>query len=199
MMPMNSDFLDINFCKAPFTFVPVDGYTQIWNASERTRIGVYLWCIPVDGILLIKYVGTTWDRRGFEGRLSTELKDWRRGRYCVPVDLEEFKRGRRIELANPPAGHLEIELRELQPLYRIVLAPLASDRECRHVEASILRMLSDNRLTSQYLSNTKRGRPALVPRLRFCSELPLVGLTVSVPEWMTSFAERAPDVRCVPS
>lgn len=58
--------------------------------------GVYLWCFEHRGAYFITYVGMTVGRTGFTGRLWTELKDWRAGRYAAGVDLERFTTGQRV-------------------------------------------------------------------------------------------------------
>ncbi len=128
-----SDYLDVTFIASPFTFVEVPGLRLLWDVLERRARGVYLWCIEFDGAFLVNYVGKTSDKRGFEARLWTELTDWRAGRYWTPVDVEAFKRGHRIPLDDVARNHLQRELAELQPLYRILLAPIPEDRHCLQV------------------------------------------------------------------
>jgi hypothetical protein len=174
--------LKVEFWPTPFTFVEVPGLVQLWHAPERLHKGVYLWCIELNGGYLVNYVGKTTDKGGFETRLGTELKDCRLGRYTKMVDLEAFKQGRRIVLDSPLPGHLERQNSKLEPVYRILLAPIDSDADCRQVESTIVSTLKRNPFTEQFVANGKGYRPKVFLKVQF-AELPrIIGLNCSVPE-----------------
>jgi hypothetical protein len=152
---VNSPFLLV---PRPYTFVPVTGHVQLWDAPERRSKGVYLWTIEHAGEYCINYVGKTSCRGGFEVRIWQELKDWRKGRYLLsPVDLDAFTRGERLLLADRPYGHHQRELALLEPLYRIFLIPIdadaETDRQCRSVENSIVNALRANSIYFAFLAN----------------------------------------------
>jgi hypothetical protein len=177
LMPM----LNVEFWATPFTFVEVPGLVQLWHAPERLHKGVYLWCIELNGAYLVNYVGKTTDRGGFETRLNTEIRNCRRGRDTKKVDLEAFKRGKRIVLESSPPGHLERQNNELEPAYRIFLVPIESDADCRQVESTIVKALKQNPVTEQFLANGKGYRPKVFPKVLF-AELPkIIGLNCPVP------------------
>ena len=173
--------LDVTFLPDAYTFVPVPEHTELWHTIERWKKGVYLWCIEYASSYLVNYVGKTTNRHGFESRLWTELKDWRKGRHCLPVDIEAFKRGSRISLAHPPTDHLKRELAALEPLMRILLAPMEHDTDCIQAESTIVNALRRNPFTYQFLANgdkDKKYNPKPSPGIRFVECPSIIGITV---------------------
>lgn len=173
------EYMDVCIDRQPYTFVAVDGLTQVWHAPERQSMGVYLWCIDWRGSFLVNYVGKTSGQSGFEGRLWSELKDWRAGRYCTPVDVDAFKRGTRIELP-PGAGDHERELRELEPLYRILLAPVKDPALCTQLESAFVNALRSHEFAFQFLCNRDKRtkyRPKPSPIVRILDAPPIVGIS----------------------
>ena len=88
--------ITVAFDPEPYTLVAVEGFRQVWDASQPEASVVYLWCIEYEAAYLVNYVGKTWNSRGFAYRLWPELQEWRSGYYKGRVDLEAFRRGRRI-------------------------------------------------------------------------------------------------------
>jgi hypothetical protein len=179
----------LEFCATPFTFIAVNGLSQLWESPLRHRCGVYLWCIEYDGAFLINYVGQTSGKSGFEGRLGAELKDWRDGRYWTPVEIEQFKSGKRVVLSNPPPDQRQRQLAEIQPLYRILLAPI-DDRSCRMpAENLLVNKLCEQTGTRQFLANAgnlDRYRPHPILKIEIVSTVPLIGITVPVPSELSA-------------
>ncbi len=162
---------------------------QVWHAPERKSWGVYLWCIEYHGEYLVNYVGKTTSSGGFENRLWTELRDWRNGRYWTPVDLEAFKNGKRILLPNPPPNHrqivLDLHLKEIEPLCRILLAPIREKSNCRRVENEIVHRLRAHGAAFQFLSNLdKHTKYPHDPAVEIPSpgNPPIIGLTAPIPQ-----------------
>lgn len=174
----------IEFPYAPRSFVPAPGAVEVWNAPERSSIGIYLWCFEVDGRLWVNYVGKTSAKSGFEGRLWQELKDWRAGRYLPPpVDLDEFLKGRRIMVPERTPAHFAREISLLVPRCRLMMAPLACDADCLLWEGILVNQLRRSDATYSFLANRDKGtgyrRGAEVEAVIRC-EQPLVGLNVPV-------------------
>ena len=185
-VPCSGDILNVTFFDAPTTFVEVPGYQTVWEmpVSRRQAIGVYLWCIDYEGAWLVNYVGKTSARGGFESRLWTELSDWRAGRYCTPVDVAAFARGRRVVVPQYPDFVTE-QVAALCPLYRLLLAPLKSDRECIQVESTIVDVLRRTPATYQFLGNADKARKyrsALTPIVRFNNPPAVIGITAPIPQ-----------------
>lgn len=175
--------LDIVFSPDAYTFVRVGGQATLWNSPERRKKGVYLWCIEHQGALLTNYVGKAWNSAGFNGRLSQEFKEYSRGQYCTPVDVDAFKRGIRRQLpCRMSREQLELEFREIVPLYRILLIPLNSGDESMDVENTIVHTLCQDAATSQFLCNKDKDSYRRRAELKFSADSPpIVGLTTPVP------------------
>jgi hypothetical protein len=170
----------VEFDVEPYTFVSVPHFCEVWNAPMRKSPVVYLWCIEYERNYLVDYVGKTSDSRGFDYRLWPELCSWRNGE-CPRVNVEEFKRGRRVEIASCDQDQLTHELRELEPLYRILIARM-SEQYCRRVENEIAHRLQRNPATCQFLCNKNSypNDPAMqIPPSR---NPRIIGITVPVPE-----------------
>lgn len=176
--------IPVTFAPEPYTFCAVQGLRQVWGAPERKSWGVYLWCVEYHGAYLVNYVGKTTDRRGFEGRLWDELRYWRDGCSWKPVDLEAFKLGRRVPLPIAPPNQLRRELEELEPLYRILLAPIPEKLNCPRVESEIVHRLRENEATSQFLCNDRHKRYPHDPAVEILppANPPIIGLTVPIPQ-----------------
>jgi hypothetical protein len=177
-------FLDVRITQTPLTLVDVPGYQTVWKAPEREHKGVYLWCVDYRDALLASYVGKTSDHRGFGARLWTELCDWRKGRYCPPVEIDAFMRGERLTIATPEPGHLTRELAALEPITRVLLAPLASDQECVQLESFIVNELRRHPFTFHFLGNLDKTRKYNLkpsPVVRIISAPPIIGLTAPIP------------------
>jgi hypothetical protein len=175
--------LTVTFEETPGTFVDVPACRTIWQHPCCKRIGVYLWCIEYESKWLVNYVGKASGATGFDGRLSTEFKDWKAGRYSEPVDIDAFKRGRRTILERYE-GWVNHQLAELAPLYRVFLAPLETDADCRQVENTIVHLLRRDRSTLLFLANqnpTKGYRPKPIPIVRFAQTPAIIGLTAPIP------------------
>src|SRR4051812_46849022 len=99
---MDSSAIGVNFLPSSVTFETVPGFSTAWTIPERRLNGVYLWCIEYEDAFLVNYVGKTFSKSGFEGRLWTEFKDWQAGLYCKPVDIAAFKQGKRVILEEYP-------------------------------------------------------------------------------------------------
>jgi hypothetical protein len=169
----------LHFPHPPRSFVPVDGLTTVWNAPERTRLGIYLWCFEIDGLLWVNYVGKASGKDGFSGRLWTEFKDWKAGRHLPPpVDLDAFLRGERINIESRTPAHFARELDLLVPRRRILMAPLEDKDDCLLFEGALVNQLRKHPRLFAFLANRdkkgyRRGRD--LP-LEVVSESQLVGL-----------------------
>jgi hypothetical protein len=180
---MNSPIskIPVAFDPEPYTFVAVERFRQVWDAPERKSSVVYLWCIKHQGDYLVNYVGKSWDNRGFEYRLWPELRDWRKGR-CVRVDVEAFKRGRRIEVpASPDPEQLKHELREIESLYRILLARIP-EKDCCRVENQVVHRLQEDPATSQFLCNKNLYPHDPAVEILSQGNPRIVGLTAPIPQ-----------------
>ncbi len=180
----SSPTIRVTFNPEPYTFRPVQNLRQIWSVPDRKLCGVYLWCIEYHGYYLVNYVGKTSGQRGFEGRLWDELRFWRDGCKWKPVDLEAFKAGKRILLPMAPPNGLKRELEELEPLYRILLAPLPRASDCPRVENEIVFRLCADDATSQFLCNDKPKKYPHDPAVEVIAkeEPKIIGLTVPIPQ-----------------
>jgi hypothetical protein len=136
-MSLSTRQICITFAPCPYTFCKIEKLQQVWDAPELKDCGIYLWCIEYQGAYLVYYVGKTTGKRGFEGRLWTELRDWRGGRCWIPVDLEAFKIGKRIVMPHISPNQLKNQLEALEPLYRIILAPILEKSDCLKVETPL--------------------------------------------------------------
>lgn len=148
----------LHFPFPPRTFVDVPGFSTIWKASERTAIGIYLWCIEVEGTLRVNYVGKTSGATGFDGRLRTEFRDWRKGLYSRTVDLDAFLAGRVVLLTETPADYLERKVTRLVPRYRILMAPAERKEDCLRLEGAVVNRLRGDPAAFAYLANGDRDR-----------------------------------------
>lgn len=96
-------------------------FTAKWSQPIWNQGGIYLWSIRHQNGYLVSYVGQT---TFFSRRIwDQEYKRWKKG-LDVHVDIDQWKAGRRIELHNSPAGHIQREIKELTPLIRLWLIPL---------------------------------------------------------------------------
>jgi hypothetical protein len=185
--PINSSSRKISvvFALKPYTLCPVRGFQQVWEAFARYSCGVYMWCIEYESSYLVNYVGKTTSKGGFESRLWTELRDWKNGLYPETVDVDAFKRGRRIVLSSPDPRQVRRQFPDLEQLIRILLAPIPETSDCCPAENEIVYRLRKNEATFQFLSNGDRFTkyphdptveivPANNPRI--------IGLTVPVPQ-----------------
>jgi hypothetical protein len=179
--------LYVNFGPQALAFIDVAGLSVPWKAPEGKAKGVYLWCVSYEGAWLVNYVGKAGGSGGLGARLRQEFNEWRAGLYCTPVDLPMFKRGRRTvvpEYQDWKARQFE----ELSSHYRLLLAPLRTDRECRHVESTIVDRLRRIPATCQFLANRdlhKAYRPATNPRVVIGEQPPIIGLNADVPPGLT--------------
>ncbi|MDZ4831431.1 MAG: hypothetical protein SGJ09_14690 [Phycisphaerae bacterium] len=149
----------LHFPHPPRSFVAVDGVTTVWDAVERKRFGIYLWCFEIDGAHWVNYVGKTSSSAGFDGRLWTELKDWQAGRYLPPpVVLDEFLCGRRTTLPARPKGHFAREIELLVPRCRLLMAPLENKDDCLLLEGAIVNRLRRHGRTFQFLADRDKDR-----------------------------------------
>ena len=194
---------DFDLCclPQPYTFVPVRGFQELWYAPERERQGVYLWTVEYENGFLINYVGKTAGKkpgsRNFGLRLCEEFCYWKLG-HDKPVDIEAFKRRRRVQLKRRPVGHTEREIAELAPMYRIWLIPLEQDTDCCQVEDTLVDTLrrSQNRDAFQFLGNGDKKtkyHPRPFPVVRPTVFPPLIGWSTPVP---ASLFGAADEVEC---
>lgn len=166
-----------------YTFVPVEGYKTYSDAPCCAQSGVYLWCIECEGEFVANYVGMTTGAGGMRARLRTEHNDWVRGRHrSTTVDVDAFKRCRRVVLPDPNPEMFARATKELEPLWRILVAPLPSNH-CKPVESALVNLLRGHPATMAFLGNRDkdrgyRQRPALAFQL---DAPPIVGITVAVP------------------
>jgi hypothetical protein len=169
--------ISVVFGREPYTLIPVPGFRYLRDAPKSW--GVYLWCIDYHGAYLVNYVGKTWDQNGFWARNRSQLAYWRNGN-CQCADIEAFKRGRR-KIVPFSQEQLAIELRELEPLYRILLATVEKP-DILSVENEVTHRLQSDPATYQFLCNktpypydsTVEILPQLNPRI--------IGLTVPIPD-----------------
>lgn len=171
----------LRFPHPPRTLVPVDGLVPVWEATERTERGIYLWCFEIDGLLWVNYVGKTSSQAGFRSRLWTEFKDWKAGRYLPPpVDIDALLRGERVGVNERTPEHLTRELAVLVPRCRILMAPLASKDECLFLEGAVVNTLRRNPTLFSFLANRDKARGYRRGRdvtLEVESVVPIAGLT----------------------
>ena len=186
--------IPLTFGPAPYTFVPVAGFSELWQAPLRASRGVYLWCFEFEGALLVNYVGKAGGSGGFETRLRTEHRDWERGFHNAVVDIDLLKRGvyRAFQTSMTPE-HLRDQLRELRPLYRLILIPLQTDAECRGVEAGLVQLMRKDADVFQFLANKDKSRGYKKPcSLAFPSDAPsLIGMTAAIPRSLREAVNRA--------
>jgi hypothetical protein len=169
------------FDQEPYTLVDVKGFRQVWSAPERKSPVVYLWCIECQGDYLVNYVGKTWDKRGFDYRLWSQLLYWRND-HCDRCDVEAFKGGRRIVVPkSQDPDQLKRELRELEPLYRIFLARLPQEH-CLRVENEIVYRLQKEQATFQFLCNKNAYPNDPGVEIPSQSNPRIIGLTVPIPQ-----------------
>jgi hypothetical protein len=161
----------------PFNFI------DKWSHPLWKRCGVYLWSIEHRGAYLASYPGQCFGTtRNFDCRIWEEFKWWKSGQDW-PVDIEQYKRGVRIELPKPPPpGHTEREVGELMPLIRLWLMPLQTKDECDQAENWLVAELCKHPLTRQFLANRKpeRYRPdsSWPVRIEASQSFRVLGLTV---------------------
>ncbi len=131
----------------PFNFI------DKWSDPLWKRCGVYLWTIEYRGAYLASYAGQCFKGgSNFDIRIWQELKWWKSGQDW-PVDIEQYKQGRRVELAMRPEGHTTREFAELMPLFRIWLMALDTKSECDQAERWLVAQLCKHPLTRQFLAN----------------------------------------------
>ena len=174
--------LEVRFLPEPFSFVPVTGLTPIWEAPERGERGVYLWCVEHGDAFLVRYVGATLGADagdGGETRVDTELTGWRRGRPNVAISLDAMLRGTRVHMPRAKDADEDLEVRALEPKYRILLAPLASDEACHQAERAIVATLRRHPFTAEALGQPAEDVEAPVS-LRFVEAPAIIGLTAAV-------------------
>lgn len=182
-LPVNPPIckIPVAFDPEPYTLVPVQRFRQVWSAPERKSSVVYLWCIEYHGDYLVNYVGKTWDNRGFDYRLWSQLLYWRND-HCDRCDVEAFKGGRRIVVPkSQDPEQLRRELRELEPLYRIFLARIPQEH-CLSVENEIAHSLQGNPATSQFLCNKNPYPHDPAVEILPQGNPPIIGLTVPIPQ-----------------
>lgn len=160
----------------PFNFV------DKWSHPLWKRQGVYLWSIEHQGVYLASYVGqTSGSSSNFDRRIWQEFNWWKSGRD-YPVDIEEYKAGRRRELAVRPDGHLERELAELKPILRLWLMPLESKAECDQAERWLVAELCKDAVARQFLANRNPERYQPDPRwpvqIQAGPTFRIIGLTI---------------------
>jgi len=171
----------VAFDPEPYTLVAVQGLRQVWEAPNRKSPVVYLWCIEYGTNYLVNYVGKTWNKRGFDHRLWSQLLYWRND-HSDRCDIEAFKSGTRIVIPKSQAPEqLRCELQEIEPLYRIFLARLPKEH-CISVENEITYRLQKESATSQFLCN--RNTYPHNPTVEISPEgnPPFIGLTVPIPQ-----------------
>jgi len=158
-----------------------------WRDPLWKRCGVYLWSIEHRDGYLASYAGQCFGgSTNFEIRIGQEFKWWKSGKDR-PVDIDQWKRGVRVELPMPPPpGHTAREIVELKPLIRLWLIPLATQVECNQAERWLVAELCKHPMTRQFLSNQKpesgRYRPDLTwpVRIDAPSSFQIFGLTAPI-------------------
>lgn len=178
--------LILDISPRPYTLVPHPELPLLWEAPQGTDRGIYLWCVEVEGLYLVNYLGKTWSQGGFAARLKQELTLWFSEEERI--DLTLFKRGvRRFlppESCTPDARAAEEAA--LLPLYRILLITLDSHELTRRVEGTLIRTLASNPATHQFLCNKDKHRECTTIPLGFSScSAPVLGLNAPVPEWLS--------------
>jgi hypothetical protein len=179
--PMNSfvSKIQVLFDSEPYTFIDVAKHRQIWKAPNRKSSVVYLWCIEYEGDYLVNYVGKTWDKRGFHIRQRDQLRYWRDG-HCDRVDLEAFKKGKRIVVPTLDHDQLDNEVRELEPLYCVFITRL--DKEyCISVENEIVYRLQKYEATKQFLCNKNNYSHDPKVEIQANCNPRIIGLTAPIP------------------
>ena len=94
-------------------------------------------------------------------------------------------------LRNRPIGHLELEVKELAPLYRIWLAPVNADADCCQVEDTLVDRLREHPDAFQFLGNGDKNRkyhPRPSPIVRITDAPPLIGLSSHVTDELVGAA-----------
>jgi len=193
-LPKESLLLTV--CPTAFTFVP--GKMLVWEAPEAMGIGVYLWCLEYEGAYLVNYVGKAGGQGGFAQRLRTEVRQYKAGIYRLnypAVDLNAWKHGvRRLLPGAMTREQLDYEVKEILPLYRILLVPLSSDDEARKVESTLISRLRDHRhqAVRQFLANNDKRNHKPKVEIEFgtgCHRI--IGLTAPAPNRLLEAVQRA--------
>jgi hypothetical protein len=134
-------------------------FTNKWRDPLWKQRGVYLWSIEHGDAYLASYAGQCFKgSSNFGIRISQEFMWWKSGQDW-PVDIEQWKRGVRVELPKPPpSGHTAHEVAELSPLIRLWLMPLATQDECNQAERWLVAALCKHPVTRQFLANRNPER-----------------------------------------
>ena len=161
----------------PFNFI------DKWRDPIWKRPGVYLWSIEHGNAHLVSYAGQTFrGSSNFETRIWQEFTWWKSGKDW-PVDIEQWKRGVRVELPRPaPAGHATREIEVLSPLIRLWLMPLDTQPQCDQAERWLVAELCKHSITRQFLANRNPQRyrpdPCWPVRVEAPPSFRVFGLTV---------------------
>jgi hypothetical protein len=142
----------------------------LFEASEATKSGIYLWAIPFNGKYLTYYVGET--GRSFTARFTTHTRDYLYGLYRVydPTQFAQGKKklvwegmwqpGTRDRVDEFLNRYLELSpaIYSLLGKLRIFLAPLDAEKRIRQrIEGSIARkLLQHSDLTRSFLDSDIR-------------------------------------------
>jgi len=154
----------------PFVFVPQPSLECVFDQTDTSQAGLYLWTVEIDDAYLINYVGET--GRDLWSRLVENVAWSFGGREGCVLNPQEFRKGRIVNYATFSFSEFLADHRRLSSVilevyqsYRVFVAPTSvSNDQRKFIEAGIIRTLRESGGTiAEFLCNTRLIGPSPEP------------------------------------